>query len=711
MFEVTKNPYKFKFLVTGVTGPGIPEVYLPPVPSKNKILFKRENKFVREEPHEELKYWIQELYDELEDNPDYIHPHQEEINAWEDQEWERSTEGIWFWNKGVPTYMTGPHYKYCTAWDTYFGFPGYRETDKETFYWIQYWEEDPNSYGGNLVTIRREGKSTKMGFWIMNRASTNFNHFGGMQGEDDTKIRDFYNLMVIDPFYKMPMMYQPKYDTTTLQKKGILFRRAAKRNHRRATSGIDLQSRIDYRTSEEGKYDQAVLHSYAGEEFGKTLIANVDKRWKFVKPCLRRGIFIRGKAFIGTTVEYMNVSGKGGRAFQKLLYESDFDVRGKDGRTTSGLYAAQMPGDCALEGFFDEWGFPDREKAKQWILDERVSVEHNPDDYADLVRKYALNWREAFYVSTKDCEFNSKILQEARSAIATMVTPPYERFDLFWEGGTRFSKAMFRHNPVSGWFKSNWLPTDWNKEANLVDKSTFGGKTIYTPKNNLKFCAGFDPIDHGIVVENQMGEDGFMNARRSLPVFLLKRKYDTNIDGVLTQEILEKNAQEKFPYQTNKYIGMMDERPHDPNILYERCLLICWAFGIQMHVESQKPGVVRYFHEHGCGNFISQKYVALDGQRSRTLNDEGTPASLTTIQEYTGAIATYVQYFGHTIQFDELLLDLLLFKPRKTTEHDYTVSMGFTELAERIKPKVTVKPVLDLDSILPRFDPFGNVLN
>jgi len=166
MFSKTDNPYRFKYLVTGITGPGIQCVYLPPEPPDEEVLFKKEQKFVRPQPPEYLKAWMQEFQEGIESNPDFIHPHQEELNKWEEQEFNRCTNGIWFWNDGVKTYLTPHHYKYLTSWELYFGFPEYRETDKETWYWVGYWEEDDRSFGGTFNTIRREGKSAKMGFWL-----------------------------------------------------------------------------------------------------------------------------------------------------------------------------------------------------------------------------------------------------------------------------------------------------------------------------------------------------------------------------------------------------------------------------------------------------------------------------------------------------------------------------------------------------------------
>ena len=720
MYAKTDNPYRFKYLVTGITGPGIPCVYLPPEPPDEEVLFKKEQKFVRPVPPNYLREWMDEFVYETENTrkqqeknpekniPDYIHPHQEELNKWEEQEFERCTNGIWFWNKGVKTYLTNDHYKYLTSWELYFGFPDYRETDKETWYWVKYWEEDPSSFGGTFNTIRREGKSAKMGFWLMNRTSTSFSHFAGMQGEDNMKIKDFYDEMVMNPFYRLPYYHQPQYDTNTLQKKGILFTEPPKKNKKRKVGKrVVLGSKIDYRTSEPNKYDQAMLNSYVMEEAGKTIVCSVKDRWKFVKPCLKKGIYIRGKAFIGTTVEYMDVSGKGGKAYQKLCLESDYDIRQKNGQTISGLYASLMPGDCALEGFFDEHGIPDRKAAMKWILDERDAVKDNPKDYSDLVRKYPTNWNEVFYISADKCEFNVTILQD-RKAELQMNPPPIRRVNLSWQDGKRFTKVVMSDDPANGWCKMAWIPKDKELELlNNVGVRIENGKQKYFPKNNSVFSAGTDPIDYGVKVDNMSAEG--TDSRRSRPVMSVKRKYDPNIDGFLSQELLERRAKEKYPYKTNKRILMMDQRPGEPNIYFERCLMICWLLGVPMMCESQKPGVINYFKEHGCEDFQLNKYVPSAQMKPSDFVD-GTPASTMMNQELTGLLASLIEYFGHVEPFVEFVEDYLLFDPTDTKKFDYAMCAGWNEVAEKVKPKTTEAPQHKITEYFRRFRRDGSVI-
>lgn len=739
MFNPTKNEYSFKYLITGITGNGIEKVYLPDPPPQNQILFKKDKKWIRPEMSPELKQWVKEWRHQQGFDPNYVHPHYDKIAEWENQEVERARPGgtgVWFWNawEEDPTkepelvYITPFHYWYLTSWKAYFGYPTYRDSDKEIFYWIQYFEEDPDSFGGALNTIRRYGKSSIMGAWITYRATMNYSHNAGMQGEKDDKIKKFYKKMVLKPFYKLPYYFQPKYNTDTKQTNQIEFDLPPQRNKMRSSVEMEeievLESMIDYRPSNEEEYDGDILGSFLIEEPGKhkkMSLYNDENEgcWDVAKPCFLDGEKIIGKALLGTTVENMTVNDKGGRAYKKLFYDSDYNQKQEDGRTVSGLYSAFLPGDCAYKGYVDANGRPKRVEARAALMRTRTSYKKNARKLAGWVRKYPLSIKEIFYVSPDRCEFNSEILQDRLAELDAMAEPLTRRVDLYWENNKPFTKALWRSNPTGGWLEVGWLPSK-AAEMNLVGKKQVGGETHYYPMNDANFSSGIDPIQHGSTG----------SSTESRPVQFVKSKYKASIDGDLTREELEERAQpgfmvegkwvldptgKKYPYKTNIYFAMMHNRPSDPNVLYERCLLICWIFGVSINVEKQfGGGLMSWFYEKKCSDFILSKYIAEFEKPSAKpggLGDDGTAASTSYIQEGTGAYAAYIEYFGHTMLFREQVEDALVFDAKKTTEHDYTVSGYNTEMAIKIPPKVKPKPVLDLDTILPRFDGYGNLMN
>lgn len=702
MFSKTDYPYSFKYLITGVTGPGIEAVYLPAPPPDNKILFKKEQKFVREEPSEALRKAMK-LKAIHRDDKLYVSPMENEIQKWEDREWDRCVNGIYFWNNNQKTFITGFYYWFLSAWQPYFGRPSYRETDKEITYWIQFWEEDSDSYGGALNTIRRYGKSSLMGAWIVYRTTMNYSHVGGCQGETDKKIASFYRRMILKPFFKLPSFLQPKYNQDSKQTTRIDFDITPRRNQKRSKEFMDdddvLESTIDYRNSGEGEYDGDILHSYLMEEPGKTKKVSIyneegEGRWDIIKPCfLAGGEDIIGKCLMGTTVENLDNTDKGGQSYKRLFYDSDYNVREADGRTMSGLYAAFLPGDCAMKKYIDDWGVPQRDKARLSLMTTRKAYIKRPSKLAGWIRKYPISIKEIFYVNPEQCVFNSVVLQDRMMELDTSVSPMVQRIDLFWENNIRDSKVKWRLAPNGGWCQVA-VGVGFNEiETNQFEQFGFDPERqtkLFRPKNT-KFAIGCDPVEHRVVAQP---------GRSSKPVITVKSKYDSTLDGVWTQEVMEQKALEKYMYKSNRYVLMYDIRPTDSNKFFEYAIMICAFFGCPIHVESQKYSIINYFHERGYGEFILNKYKP-GFEKPDKAPQEGTAASSPIIEEYTTKLETWIDNYGHTQNFRELIEDNLVFKPTETKIHDYTVAMGFTELADGMKLKFVTPPRRDITDFFP----------
>lgn len=699
MFKPTNNPYSFKYLITGITGDGIENVYLPEKPKVSEIYCREEDKWTREKfvQPKQLKKWSREWLVQKETDPNFVHAQAEKIKQWEDWHWNLCRKGMWIMVKGVPTFLTPFYVWYLTAWKTSFGFPAYRETDKELAYALEYCCEDPKSFGALVNTIRRYGKSSFFGAFITYRTAYNFNHTAGMQGQKMSKVKKFFNKMVVKPFLKLPHYLQPEFDTTTAHKEELRFDSLPERAKKRKVSLEDeetMESVIDFRASGPDEYDGEELYTYIIEEPGKIIESSIyseegDGIWDVVKPCLLDGGKIRGKAFAGTTVEFLNIADRGGAAYKDLFYDSDFNQKQENGQTKSGLYAFFIPGDCAHKDYIDEYGHPLRDMARAAIMRDRASYKGRPTKLAGYIRRYPLTMKEIFYVNPEACSFDSEVLQDQIERIDTAVVEIRSRIDLFWENDIPYSKVLWRHNSNSGWLHI----VDWPDvgDSNKVHHLHVGDKVFYQPTNDENFAIGFDPIQHRT-------PKGKKNKRESRPVALIKRKYDSSIDGVMDDAMIKKRREEKYAYQTNKYIAMMHTRPNDPNVLFERLLMICWYLGCSVHIEQQKGSVINYFYEKNCGDFVMAKYTALNEEPS---DSDGTASTPRIIEEYVNALDTYITNYGHTVWFKEQLECHLIFDPNDPTPSDYTVAAGFCELACKMRPRTPKSEYKEVTDFMP----------
>ena len=87
--------------------------------------------------------------------PDYF---ERDLQQYRDREWDRTTNGFWFYLLGKPVFITGQHYFYLCHWTIDGDHPEFRTTDQEWHWFWEYCWYDPNCYGMLEVTQRRQGK-------------------------------------------------------------------------------------------------------------------------------------------------------------------------------------------------------------------------------------------------------------------------------------------------------------------------------------------------------------------------------------------------------------------------------------------------------------------------------------------------------------------------------------------------------------------------
>jgi Hom_end-associated Hint/Homing endonuclease len=88
-------------------------------------------------------------------NPNYYDP---ELADYSNREWHRRLNGFWYMNNGNPTYITGVHYFYLCHWLIDDGYPDFRWSDLQYFYFWASCVEDPRCGGMINYANRRSGK-------------------------------------------------------------------------------------------------------------------------------------------------------------------------------------------------------------------------------------------------------------------------------------------------------------------------------------------------------------------------------------------------------------------------------------------------------------------------------------------------------------------------------------------------------------------------
>ena len=571
-------------------------------------------------------------------NPEYYNP---ELQAYKNQEWDRRLNGLWFYNNGRGTYLTGLHYFYLTHWKLDIGYPEFRITDLHFFYFLEYCMQDPNCMGMIEVTKRRQGKTMRAGAFLFELTSRSKNKNAGIQSKthDDAKDNVFAK-GVIMPFKYLPDFFIPIYDTEKgMTPKGEL--RFFKTNKRGAnddifTEKVELESMITFKSSDKFAYDGMKLHRYLADEAGKTKNVDVYERHQVVQFCLQQEETIIGKALYTTTVEEME---DGGESFKALWQASDQTKKNTNGRTKSGLYQYFMPAYKTL--FYDKYGIPDEEKAKEFYMGERNALMDDNRALASFIRKNPFTIEEAFFSEAESCIYDALALNRQKESITWIDKKElYLQGDFVWEKAERDTRVLFVEK-ANGKFKVH-------SKANIHDHTFYNQVEDYgtkkVPKATKKYAIAVDPFDHSITTSNERSDGAGYAYRR----------YDA-IDDL----------SETFLVQ---YIN----RPDKAEIFYEDMIKLAHFFGCEVLSEDNKVGLIKYFEYRGYERFLTKMPNA---------NKFGISATVKTHQQIAEETESYITDNLKKVIFTELLDDWLHFNINKTTKFDAAMAAGYTLIA------------------------------
>ena len=203
----------------------------------------------------------------LESNPDY---YADEI-AFIEQEWKRAEHGYWFYNFGRPTYISNYHYLFLTYWHIQnpdSPLPFFCMFDREVFLFIKMTFDDVFCVGLNFPKHRRAGATSIAQCVRYFRAIMNRVHHSAMQSMDEDSAKTIHNNHMVYAWDKMIFWFKPVDNNNTKNTQEILFYTPRFKNN--PDYGVDsIESRITYKSSEEGAYDGDVVNTLHNDEVGK----------------------------------------------------------------------------------------------------------------------------------------------------------------------------------------------------------------------------------------------------------------------------------------------------------------------------------------------------------------------------------------------------------------------------------------------------------
>ena len=645
-------------------------IALPPEP---KSLKKGANKWVVQDYPKELKN-IKSIFD-WQSYPDEFKGKWE---AYIDEEFNRRDNGYWFYNKGVPTYITGTHYMYLQWSKIDVGNPDFREANRLFFIFWEACKADTRCYGMCYLKNRRSGFSFMASGETVNQATISSDARFGILSKSGSDAKKMFTDKVVPISLNYPFFFKPIQDGMDRPKTELAYRVPASKLTRKSIQAQEtaiqlegLDTTIDWKNTGDNSYDGEKLRLLVHDESGKwEKPDNILNNWRVTKTCLRLGSRIIGKCLMGST---SNALDKGGNNFKKLYLDSDVTKRNNNGQTRSGLYALFIPMEWNYEGFIDEYGQPVFNTPEEEVLDphgdpievgvidywenEVDGLKGDQDALNEYYRQFPRTTDHAFRDESKNSIFNlAKIYEQIDYNADLRNTNTITQGNFQWVNGIADTKVVFIPSP-QGRFKVSWIPN-----GTLQNKQIVKGGVRY-PGNEHVGAFGCDSYDISGTTDGR-GSKGALHG-------------------------LTKFSMEDAPPSTFflEYIA----RPQTAEIFFEDVLMACVFYGMPLLAENNKPRLLYHFKRRGYRGYSMNRPDKLWNKLSVTEKEiGGIPNSSQDIkQAHAAAIEMYInEHVGMvsegeygSMYFNDTLNDWSKFDINNRTKYDASISSGLAIMA------------------------------
>jgi hypothetical protein len=592
-----------------------------------------------------------------------------------EEEFRRREEGFWYYNKGVPTYITGTHYMYLQWSKIDVGKPDFREANRIFYIFWEACKADTRCYGMCYLKNRRSGFSFMASGEIVNLATISSDSRYGILSKTGADAKKMFTDKVVPISVNYPFFFKPIQDGMDRPKTELAYRvPASKLTRRKITSNEKLEelqgldTTIDWKNTGDNSYDGEKLKLLAHDESGKwERPDNILNNWRVTKTTLRLGSRIIGKCMMGST---SNALDKGGDNFKKLYNNSDVTQRNRNGQTSSGLYSLFIPMEWNYEGFIDSYGHPvfdtpetevegpygeyiDTGIIKHWE-NEADGLKNDQDALNEFYRQFPRTEEHAFRDETKGSIFNLVKIYEQIDYNDINPNPIIGSF--VWENGIKDSRVKFFPDS-NGNFNLSWVPS-FKLQNNIIIKN---GKKY--PGNEHMGAFGCDSYDISGTTDGK-GSNGALHG-------------------------LTKFSMEDAP--PNSFFLEYIARPATAEIFFEDVLMALVFYGMPILCENNKPRLLYYLKRRGYRGFSMNRPDKIWNKLSVAEREVGgIPNSSEDIkQAHASAIESYIQqYVGAgeegnygNISFNKTLNDWARFDINNRTKFDATISSGLAIMA------------------------------
>lgn len=517
------------------------------------------------------------------------------------QEWDRRLNGLWFFNNGVRTYITGKMYFWLKYWTIPEGRPKYRDKERRYFHFMTEGLKDDNCLGIVEMTKRKDGKSMRAACSLFEEMSRNINRHCGIQSKNDDDAGDLFSKVIMG-WKGMEYYFQPLNDYYQREPANKL--EFNLNNGEFTGEQLELGSWLDYRSAKASAYDSTYLLFYISDEEGKLETVDALQRWQVVKPAMFNPFGERTGFSIHTTTAE-DTGRYGLKVFKQIWDGSSYHEKNELGRTKTGLWRIFFP---AYDGeVIDEYGNSLLLKSKKKLDIERMDFKQGSNAYIRNIRKYPYTTRECFIIDSGSCPFDKEVLN-SRLQYFFNGNHYLRRVDLVWKNGIKDSEVEVVDNPDSGKFLISYLPDETIRN---ISRLRAGKKS---PINNHLFISGGDTFNFD-KTEGEGSNGGGAVFMRFNPVM------ENQLNNVDLESLTPKEWNDiMFKYKSNRFCCTYNNRPPSKEEYIDDMIKMCVLYSCYMFPEMNHPHIQDGFKKRGYGGYLLHQY---DDKKQKVKDNSG----------------------------------------------------------------------------------------
>lgn len=591
------------------------------------------------------------------------------------QEVMRCKNGFWFYNDGIPTYITGKNYFYLQWWkledDIY---PSYRDTDRRYFLFLDYWEKKEYCYGVVRAKKRREGATSQSTSNLIYECIFFKDSKCGLVSKTRDDARAAFVDMVSFGYRRLPAFLKPKQINKEDSVTELVFAKKSQGNKDDSVINDDEgnRSRVNFKAPALNAYDSGRLSRGLIDETGKFPVeVSASKMLAIISKTLVKGTKRVGFLEVPSTVNSLT-KGTGGE-FKKIWSMAN---QFQKIPTLNRLVRYFAPAYDGYEGFIDKYGMsvidePTEEQYQYLIkkyvkrdsdtgeliselseddiklgcrhyvkVKRRIGLEY--DDLEEEIRMNPCDEDEVFMSASSDCHFNAQNINSQRKKIET--EPPVFRTVTFYR---RLDQTVGWRDDENGYWQILKFPE--REQENKFETAN----RLRRPSN---------------ISDYVIGVDGYSNSQGG-------RTYGSNAAGFI------------FDRKSMSFIGMYFGRPRTKELMHEQIMMAAEFYSCKVWYEHTADDYKGYFTDRGRIAYLGKYPLSCIDPNKRATAERfyGFPINAFAMTRQLDTLIAYVDNdpingdtYCNKIWFDKLLEQMLAFEAENRTKSDAVVAAMIT---------------------------------